>query len=88
MSPDELAAALYVEQGFLVAVCRSPMERGGIERRWDSDGALGETPLRILRPASQSDFDAQSEVSRKITGKRKGFLGGGYQWFYFVEAAD
>ena len=87
MSGDELAAALYAEQGYLVMYSKHPRTIGSIDT---DSGAVkqGLRPLRIIGPSSSAEYKAQtlraSEIAPELASP------GGFSWpyFYRVEAAD
>ena len=92
MTGDELAAALYTEQGYLITGSRFPAELGSILNK--SRFGFGESlpftvPLKVVGTATYDQWKNQVKTMRRIgiaAGIRSDHVPRPY--YYRVEAAD
>ena len=84
MTGDELAAALYAEQGYMVLWSREPLEIGSIT---DSEGDCT-AMLRIVRETNVDEYVKQSKRARELEPSIAGPLRDYHAHYYHVEALD
>ncbi len=88
MTGDELAAAVYAVQGFLVMESNTPEELGAVVKCSNLIGV--KTPLRVTGPSNQKEFLAQAKLGYRLAQSPLV----GIEWepgnfkYYRVEAAD
>jgi hypothetical protein len=87
VSGDDLAAALYAEQGAHFVATDQELPSGHIVS-CDGGGYPMTTPLRIVALGTQEDFDRQHDLSVKITGDDDSRGYRRRKYVYRVEAAD
>ena len=86
MTGDELAAALYAEQGYLVLSYYQEQEIGSIHKRFTHGGIeVVPIPIRLISKSSIMEFDRQQDTKARMGARRDKPLG---HHFYRVEAAD
>lgn len=86
MTGDELAAALYVEQGYMILWSREPLRIGSLTDSQGDSTAM----LRILRETTVDEYVKQSKRARELAPEIAGPLRG-YELnahYYRVEACD
>ena len=90
MTGDELAAALYVEQGYLIVGTTYPVDIGCVirENTCESTREPARTPLRVLSLASHAEYRAQCVLYIQMGGRVFPDNAFGWPYVYRVEACD
>lgn len=68
MSGDELASALYAEQGFVVIAGPHPVAIGTVVRGYPTALGALHTPLRVIGDATAQDFRTQRAIAARVCG--------------------
>lgn len=90
MTGDELAAAVYAEQGFLILGSTEPRKMGEIRREsvHESWRTAVSTPMRIVGVSTEQEMRRQTERYIQLSGAHDHYQKNAYTHYYRVEAAD
>jgi hypothetical protein len=87
MTGDELAAALYAEQGYLVIGAFDECPIGKINQATSMTTGDCATPMRIVAVSTRDEFIKQRKIVSRLTGIT-GTGWAGFSHYYRIEAAD
>ena len=90
MTGDELAAALYAEQGYMALAQNQARKHGEIippgTCGWED--APITTPLRVIGDSNRDEWGSQKPIIARALGLQCGPVRGNAPYYYRVEAAD
>ncbi len=88
MTPDELAAALFAEHGWLIMAIDTPLEVGQICRALSFNRQFVKTPLRVTGLANKRDLKKQRRLQEALSPSESNLPWHPGPYFYYLEPTD